>query len=53
MHSYVAQGGGPNHGINDGMQEHIGIRVAQEPAFVVDLNAAKDKRPPLDQPVTS
>ncbi len=39
----IAQAGGSEHGIHDGVGEDIGIAVADEAKFVVDFDAAEDE----------
>ena len=42
--SYVAEGGGTEDGVADGMEEYVGVGMAEEPFGVRDLDAAEPKR---------
>lgn len=43
----ITQGGGTQHGITDGMQQHIGIRMTKQAAIVRNRYAADDARATL------
>ena len=47
----VAEAGGAEQGVGDGVQHHVGVGVADQPARVLDRHAAEDQRPALDQAV--
>jgi hypothetical protein len=42
--SYVAEGGGAEDGVADGMEKYVGVGMAEEPFGVRDLDAAEPKR---------
>ena len=42
--SDVAEGGGTEDGVADGMEEYVGVGMAEEPFGVRDLDAAEPKR---------
>src|SRR5579884_134413 len=45
MHSDIAQGGGAQQGVGDGVRENIGVGVALQPELAGDYDAAQDERP--------
>ncbi len=51
MLSYIAHGGGPEQGVAEGMQGHIGVAVTQESALVGYLNATYYTLAPLGEAV--
>ena len=47
----VAQPRRAEEGVGDGVQDDVGVGMAEQAAGVVDPDPAQDQRPPLDQPM--
>ncbi len=47
----VAQAGGPQQGIGHGVQQHVGVAVANGRAIVGDIDAAQSQRSTGRQPM--
>ena len=51
MHADVAQRGGAQNGVGDGVGQHVGVGVAFKPEFAGHRHAAEDERPAGNQAV--
>ena len=47
----VAEAGGAEQGVGDGVQHHVGVGMADQAARMLDADAAQDQRPAFGQPV--
>ena len=51
MRADIAHGGGAEQGVDDGVEEHVGIGMSLKTGSVRNQNAAKLERPPLGKAV--
>jgi hypothetical protein len=47
----IAEAGGAQERIGDGVQHDVGVGMAGEPARMVDTHAAQNERPARDEPM--